>query len=127
MFFLKFFYKIKSFYKWILNIALKIFQKKKLLALNRKSLILSTFNRLPSKRFLVLNKSWRRLQEMSLRRIQHVFSVTIFLSVKTFWKTKNFYAEDVYKKSWRLTKLSSVSVLLSFSFFFFLNWASNVP
>ena len=32
---------------------------------------------LPSKHFLVFKKSWRRLQGMSWRRLQQVFSVTI--------------------------------------------------
>ena len=72
---------------------------------------------------LVLKTSWTRLQDMSSRRFQDVFSVTIFrlprrleyvlktscktpwrrlLDVlKTSWKTKNCYAEDVLKTSWR--------------------------
>ena len=54
----------------------------------------------PSKHLLVLKTSWRRLQ--------NVFSVTIFRFpkrledvLKTSWKTKNCYAEDVLKTSWR--------------------------
>ena len=77
-FFLRFFHKIKSFCKCILNIALQIYKKKSLLALNRTSLILSTFNKFSSKHLLILKKSSRPLQDMSLRRRQHVFSVTIF-------------------------------------------------
>ena len=77
-FFLRFFYKIKSFCKWILNIALQIYKKKSLLALNRTSLILSNFNNFSSKHLLILKKSSRPLQDMCLRRRQHVFSVTIF-------------------------------------------------
>ena len=68
--------------------------------------------------------SWKRLQHVfktSLRRLQHVFSVTILRLpkrledvsqirledvLKTSWKTKNCYAEDVLKTcledmSWR--------------------------
>ena len=63
---------------------------------------------LPSKHFLVFKKSWRRLQGMSWRRLQQVFSVTILRLprrledvLKTSWKTKNCYAEDVLKTSWR--------------------------
>ena len=51
-------------------------------------------------------------QDMSLRRLQHVFSVTIFRLprrledilgdiLKTSWETKNCYAEFVFKTSWR--------------------------
>ena len=32
----------------------------------------------PSKHLLVFKTSWRRLEDMSWRRLQHVFSVTIF-------------------------------------------------
>ena len=52
--------------------------------------------------------SWRRLQDMSGRHLQKVFSVTIFRLprrlqdvLETSWKTKNRYAEDVLKTSWR--------------------------
>ena len=55
--------------------------------------------------------SWRRLQDMSWRLLQHVFSVTILRLprrledilqdiLKTSWKTKNCYAENVLKMSW---------------------------
>ena len=67
---------------------------------------------------LPANICWssRRLQDMSWRCLQHVFSVTIFrlprcledvlktfckYILKTSWKTKNCYAEDVLKTSWR--------------------------
>ena len=67
---------------------------------------------------LPANICWssRRLQDMSWRCLQHVFSVTIFrlprylgdvlktfckYVLKTSWKTKNCYAEDVLKTSWR--------------------------
>ena len=47
-------------------------------------------------------------KNMSSRRLQNVFSVTIFRLprrledvLKTSWKTKNCYAEDVLKTSWR--------------------------
>ena len=72
---------------------------------------------LPSKHFLVLKTSWRRLQDMSWKRLENVFSVTIFCLpgrledvlktsckdvLKTSWKTKNCYvtlktSEDVFK------------------------------
>ena len=60
-----------------------------------------------SKHSLVLKTSWRR-QDMSWIRLQNVFSVTIFGLprrledvLKTSWKTKNCYAEDVLKTSSR--------------------------
>ena len=60
---------------------------------------------MPSKHLLVLKTSWRRLQNMSWTHLQNVFSVTIFClpirledALKTSWKTKNCYAEDM---SWR--------------------------
>ena len=60
--------------------------------------------KLPIKYLLVFKTCWRRLQDMSWRRLQHVFSVTIFCLprrledvLKTSWKTKNCYAEDVLK------------------------------
>ena len=53
--------------------------------------ILFCLHLLPSKQFLVFKTSWRRLQD--------VFSVTIFRLwgrlLKTSWKTKNGYTEDV--------------------------------
>ena len=64
--------------------------------------------------------SSRHLQDMSSRRLQDVFSVTIFrlprrledvlktscvYVIETSWKTKNCYAEDVLKKSWRPTNV----------------------
>ena len=66
----------------------------------------------PSKHLLVLKTSWKSLQDMSWRHLQHVFSVTMLrlprrledvlkTSCKTSWKTKNCYAEDVLKTSWR--------------------------
>ena len=76
---------------------------------------------IPSKHLLVLRTSSRRLQDMSWRRLQHVFSITILCFrrrfedvlktswrplakrlqdvLKTSWKTKNCYAEDVLKTS----------------------------
>ena len=62
----------------------------------------------PSKRLLVLKTSSTRLQDMSWRHIQYVFS-TIILRLprrleevlKTSCKTKNCYTEDVLKTSWR--------------------------
>ena len=51
---------------------------------------------------------------MSWRRLQHVFSVTILHLprrledvLKPSWKTKNCYAEDVLKISWRHTLKAS--------------------
>ena len=37
-----------------------------------------TFYNVPSKHFLVFKMSWRRLQDMFWRHLQHVFSVSIF-------------------------------------------------
>ena len=68
----------------------------------------------PRKHLLAFKTSWRRLQEMSWRRVQNVFSVAIFRHprrlkdvlqirledvLKTSWKTT-----DVFKTSWRQTK-----------------------
>ena len=72
----------------------------------------NSISKLPSKHLLVFNTSWRRLGDISWRRLQHTSSVTMFrlprrledvlkISRKTFWKTKNCYAEDVFKTSWR--------------------------
>ena len=47
----------------------------------------------PSKHLLVFKTSWRRLQDMSRRRLQHVFSLTILRLPRRF--------EDVLKTSWR--------------------------
>ena len=73
------------------------------------------FMSLPSKHLLVFKRSWRRLQDVlktsstrlqrnnftssktSWRRLEDVFKT----SRKTSWKTKNCYAEDVFKTSWR--------------------------
>ena len=65
--------------------------------------------------------SSRRLQDMSSRRLQDVFSVTIFrlprrlgrrkiVTLKTCWKTKNCYAEDVLedKKLLRWSRVEDV-------------------
>ena len=61
-----------------------------------------------SKHLLVFKTYLRRLEDMSTRRFQHVFRVTIFRLprrleevLKKSWKTKNCYAEDVFKTSWR--------------------------
>ena len=61
-----------------------------------------------SKHLLVWKSSSRRLQDMSGRCLQHVFSVTTLRLprrlqdfFKTSWKTKNCYAKDVLKTSWR--------------------------
>ena len=60
--------------------------------------------RISQETFVIFKTSWRRLQDMSWRRLQHVFSVTILRLprrfedvLKTSWKTKNCYAEDVLK------------------------------
>ena len=92
---------------WVLFVAYIICEHKLLF-------ILHIFSIKPSKHLLVFKSSWRRLQDMSWRclqdmswgRLQHAFSVTIFCLpgrleyilqdvFKTFWKTKNCYAEDV--------------------------------
>ena len=105
--------------------------EKEFFLVNLKVGISQLHYRLPSKHLLVFKTSWRRLQDMSWRRLQHVFSVTIFRlsrrledvlrrrledvfktsrktswrhlqdAFKTSWKTKNCYAEDVFKMSWR--------------------------
>ena len=54
---------------------------------------------LSSKHLLVLKTFWRRLEDMSWRSLQHVFSITTFEDV--FRKTKNSYAEGVFKTYWK--------------------------
>ena len=65
-----------------------------------------------NKHLLVLRKSSRHLQDMSWRRLQHAFSVTIWHLpkhledilqdvLKMSWKTTNCYAGDVLKTCWR--------------------------
>ena len=67
---------------------------------------------IPSKHLLVLKKSCRRLQDMSWRRLQHVFSVTTFrlpslledvlkISRKTSWKLLEDVLEDEKWLRWR--------------------------
>ena len=51
----------------------------------------------PSKYLLVLKTSWRHVLKTSSTRLQR----NNFTSSKTSWKTKNCYAEDVLKTSWR--------------------------
>ena len=53
---------------------------------------------------LAFKTSWRRLEDMSWRSLQHVFSVTVLRLprrledvLKTTWKTKKCYDEDVLK------------------------------
>ena len=74
------------------------------------------------------------LQDMSWRRLQHIFSVTIFRLpryledvlqrsledisqdvLKTSWNTKNCYAEDVLKASWRHVLKTSWKLVLKTS------------
>ena len=65
----------------------------------------------------------RSLQDMSWRQTQHVLIVTIFHLprcfkdvLKTPWKTKNCYAENVFKTPWRhVLKTSLRHVLKTFS------------
>ena len=59
---------------------------------------------LPSKHLLVFKTSWRGLQDMSWRCLQHVFRVTIF-----------YVFQDVLKKSWRRFQDLSQDVLKTFS------------
>ena len=77
---------------------------------------------IPSKHLLVLKTSSRRLQDISWRRLQHVFSVTILRLprrlAKTFWRrledVLKTCLEDLLKILWRQTKyLLGISVYLS--------------
>ena len=45
--------------------------------------------------------SWRRLQDMSRRRLQHVFSVTILRLPRRFQDVLKTSCKDVLKRSWR--------------------------
>ena len=75
----------------------------------------------PSKHLFVFKTSWRHLQYMSWRCLQHVFSITIFRLprrledalrrrlqdvFKTSWNTENCYAEDFLKTSWKQANLN---------------------
>ena len=71
--------------------------------------------KLPSKHLLVFKMSWRRLEDMSWKCLQHVFSVTNFCLprrledfLKTFANTTWSRLEDVLKTScktsWRRLK-----------------------
>ena len=51
---------------------------------------------LPSKHLLVMKTSWRRLEDMPWRRLQNVFSVTIFRLLRRL----DDVLEDVLKKPW---------------------------
>ena len=53
--------------------------------------------RLQRSNFTSSKTSWRRLTKTSWRRLEDVFKT----SHKTSWKTKDCYAEDVLKTSWR--------------------------
>ena len=55
---------------------------------------LISYNFLPSKHLLVFKTSWKRLQDMSWRSLQNLFSVTIFLS----FQTSSRRLEDVLQK-----------------------------
>ena len=68
-----------------------------------------------SKYLLILKSSSRRLQNMSWRCFHHIFDVTtlrlkdvlktswrhLARSLEDVWKTKNCYAEDVFRTPWR--------------------------
>ena len=72
----------------------------------------------PSKHLLVLKTSWRRLEDMSWRRLQHLFSVTILRLPRRL--------EDVLKKFWRRNLLGiSVSNKSIFSKSTFHNSKAN--
>ena len=54
-----------------------------------------------SKHLLVFKTSWRRLQDMSWRLLQHVFSVTIFRLPRRLDYILNMsWRKDVLKMSW---------------------------
>ena len=65
--------------------------------------------------------SWRRLQDVSWRRLQKVFSVTFFVFqdvlktswriLKTSWKTSWRRLEDILKTSWKTKNCYSEDVL----------------
>ena len=66
----------------------------------------------PSKYLLVYKTSWRQTQDMSWRRLQHAFSVTIFVFqddlktswrrlANTSWRRLEDISQDVLKTSWR--------------------------
>ena len=62
---------MKSFFE---NWETWLFSKCKYLNTN---FVTNLDNKLPSKHLLVFKTSWRRLQDMSWRRLQHVFSIKI--------------------------------------------------
>ena len=74
--------------------------------LEGKALLLT--KKVPSKHLLVLKTSWRCLQDKSLRRLQNVFSVTIFRlprrpedALKTSWRRLENVLEDKKLLRWR--------------------------
>ena len=110
---------ITSVFEFIIN-QINSYNKQcsHILGVNSSWIILN--NQPPSKHLLVLKTSSRRFQDMSWRRLQHVFSVTILRLprhledilqrrledilqdvFKTSWKMKNCYAADFLKTSWR--------------------------
>ena len=60
---------------------------------------------IPSKHLLVLKTSWRHRQNMSWRRLQHVFSVTILRYPRRLEDVLKKFCKDILKgscmKSWR--------------------------
>ena len=56
---------------------------------------------IPRKHLLVLKTSWKRLQDMSWRRLEHVFSVTIFRLPRLLEDVLQRHLENVFKMSSR--------------------------
>ena len=66
---------------------------------------------IPANIFWSSKTSWRHLENMSWRPLQHDFSVTILRFPRRLGRRKIVYAEDVFKASWRhLLKTSSRSL-----------------
>ena len=65
----------------------------------------------PSKHLLVFKTSWRRLEDMSWRRLQNVFSVTIFRLPRHLEDILQIRLEDFLKTSWRHLERRTEDVL----------------
>ena len=65
--------------------------------------------RISQETFVIFKTSWRRLQDMSWRRLQHVLSVTVFRLSRRLEDVLKMYLRrlgrrKIFKKSWRQTK-----------------------
>ena len=67
----------------------------------------------PRKHLLAFKTSWRRLQEMSWRRVQNVFSVTIFRHPRRLANTSWGRSEDILEDERRLQDVLETNKMFS--------------